>query len=271
MIEWIMSWRRSRKRAALRNAIGSLLDGYTPVAVDIGASGDLPEPWLDLEENAQFICVEPDEEACERMKKRHAARGNSGDYQVFPVALSKEGGERTLYVTAAPSGSSLFNPDNDLVRAYTTSEYLLPITTRTLKTEASGKFFESIGVNRIDLLKLDVQGCELEILEGLANTVLPECSLVELEAAMHEHEPGYPTFCDIHALMTGKGFELLDLWPDRQPRSLHGSRSVLTNVLNVYDYSPSLSGESGRSTSCISVRLPTVSLSLTRFSCACTS
>jgi FkbM family methyltransferase len=128
---------------------------------------------------------------------------------VFPVALSRDGGERTLYVPTSSTGSSLFNPDNDLIRAFTTSEYLLPITTRSVETKASGKFFDSIDVSRIDLLKLDVQGCELEILEGLADETLAGCSLVELEATMHDYGPGYPTFCDIHALMTGRGFALL--------------------------------------------------------------
>ena len=241
MIRRIVSLRRSRRRTLLRSTIGALLNAYTPIAVDIGASGDVPEPWLDLEGNARFICIEPDDAACEQMKKTYAARGAGEDYQVFPVALSRDGGERTLYVTASPTGSSLFNPDNDLVKAYTTSEYLLPITSRTVKTRASGEFFDSIGLTRIDLLKLDVQGCELEILEGTADATLRGCSLIELEATLHDHGPDYPTFCDIHALMTSKGFALLDLWPDRQPRSYHGRRSVLTSVLNVYDYSPSVS------------------------------
>jgi hypothetical protein len=41
--------------------------------VDIGASGDVPVPWLNLEGNAYFICIEPDAAAGERMKKLHAA------------------------------------------------------------------------------------------------------------------------------------------------------------------------------------------------------
>jgi hypothetical protein len=53
--------------------IGALLDGNTAVAVDIGASGDVPVPWLNLEGNAYFICIEPDAAAGERMKKLHAA------------------------------------------------------------------------------------------------------------------------------------------------------------------------------------------------------
>lgn len=230
-----------RAGGAVEDIATALLDGERILAADIGAAGDLPAPWFALEGNGRFLCVEPDAAACERLKTRHAARGRSADYDVHAVALSGTGGDRTLYRTASPTGSSLFDPDIPLVRAYTTSEYLQPVETETVRTLAGGAFLADAGWEDLDLMKLDVQGCELEILESLSKRTLDRMALVELEASPHDRGPGYPTYCDLHNFLSGHGFRPLDVWPDRQPRSIDGSRETISERLGVYPYAPSVS------------------------------
>ncbi|MEI7893325.1 MAG: FkbM family methyltransferase, partial [Myxococcales bacterium] len=60
------------------------------------------------------------------------------------------------------------------------------------------------------LLKLDVQGYELEVLKGASRT-LPRCSLLLLEASLQELYVGEALFGSIHAWLGERGFILAGL------------------------------------------------------------
>lgn len=211
-----------------------LLDGAGMVAVDVGARGDIPSPWLAFEAVAEFVCIEPDPESCEALRHVYESRGHGERYQIVEAAVTREGGPRTLNITGAPGGASLFDVDIALYREYLDSDYLFPVRTAEISTRPVAEVFREAGVTDPDLLKLDVQGSELDVLEGLGTDLLGRTVVVELEASMLRRDAGYPGFCEIHEFMLDSGFEMLDLWPDHAHRAKDGSRdNYLKKLLGV--------------------------------------
>ncbi len=103
-------------RMNMTDCIDTVLAGARLLAVDIGARGDVPEPWLALDGLADFICFEPDETACAQMRRTYDARGHGERYRIVSSAITSTGGPRTLYITAGRGGSSLFDPDIPIIR-----------------------------------------------------------------------------------------------------------------------------------------------------------
>jgi len=188
------------------------LRGSVPlVAVDVGARGDVPPPWIALDGAARVIAFEPDPDACARLSETYRSRGNGELYRALPVALSGSGGRRTLFVTHRPSGSSLLPPETALLDAYVGHDYLHPITERAVDTRSLGEVLDELGEPAVDLMKLDIQGAELEVVRGLGDARIDRLLAVELEACMEEKYRGQPTFCEIQEFMAARGFELFDL------------------------------------------------------------
>ena len=64
------------------------------------------------------------------------------------------------------------------------------------------------GVNRIKLLKLDVQGFEIEVLKG-AEAVIPFVEYIFAEAQFQELYKGSPLFTDLFDFLNAKGHQLV--------------------------------------------------------------
>ncbi|MEM6639458.1 MAG: FkbM family methyltransferase [Pseudomonadota bacterium] len=227
--------------SAIQSSIRGLLGDRRFVGIDIGARFDIPPPWLPLDGIAHIVSFEPDAEACTRLKHTYDQRGNGHMYTVRPVAVTRDGGDRTLYVTNAPSGSSMFNPDTPLLQQYVNDSYLYPIKTITVPTEPIRRELDQLGETDPDLMKLDIQGCELEVLEGLGEDVLGNVLCIETEAAMRDRGEGYPTFHDLHSFLSNAGFELVNIWPVTTHRTKNGERhNYLSGDLGVRTTSPSV-------------------------------
>ncbi len=104
-------------------------------------------------------CFEPGRWTFEQLEK-NAPRG--GDVTLNNVALGKENGELTLYYDARGSGlASLTKRElGHYGIAFDQSE--------TVAVETLDRYCQEKGIGRIDLLKLDVEGHELDVLRGAA-------------------------------------------------------------------------------------------------------
>lgn len=95
------------------------------------------------------------------------------------------------------TGSSVFEEQSQVPRKQITT------TTKTLDSLVGKR------ANRIDLLKLDVQGYELEVLKGAMQS-LSNCEFVLLESSLIPINSGCPLIAEVIAFMNTKGFHLLD-------------------------------------------------------------
>jgi FkbM family methyltransferase len=133
-----------------------------------------------------------------------------GDSRVtlHQAAIGPETGKRTIHVSAADDSSSLL-PISEL------QEQLHPgtgqIRTETIQVGRLSDFVSAEEIAPLALLKLDVQGFELEALRGcedllsLFSMVYAECSFVELYS-------GQALAYEIIAWLGGRGFNLSGIY-----------------------------------------------------------
>ncbi len=93
-----------------------------------------------------------------------------GGALLLNVAVAEaDHGSETLYLTKNPVGTSLRAPEPGWVHEWTHVEQSTEIATRRLDS-----LFDEYGFHRIDILKVDAQGCDLEVLRSAGDYLQPD-------------------------------------------------------------------------------------------------
>lgn len=177
------------------------------VVFDIGAHiGDFAECVLAYRPHARLFAFEPLPEAFARLQSRMQSYPNA---TVENVALGRESGRGDLLVRSFGEASS-FLPNGRVLRDgiygldfSTTAAVPVPVTT-------IDAYAREHGIGAIELLKLDVQGFELEVLAG-ADETLPRVRWIYTEAQFQELYAGAPLADDVVVWLTARGFELMEM------------------------------------------------------------
>jgi FkbM family methyltransferase len=213
------------------------------VAIDVGARSDIPENWLVLDGFANFIAVEPDPAACEKLRAVYDGRGHGHRYDILPIAVSNTDGPRTLYVTNTASGASLLSHDTPINRAYIDRDYLFPITERTVQTRRLDSVLDERAVPRVDMMKIDVEGAALDVIEGLGDGRLGTLLQIEMETSTTEQFRGERNLFEIYRHLTARGFELMDMRSMRTRLTRDGrADGYQREVFGVHSESPTIAG-----------------------------
>ena len=97
------------------------------------------------------------------------------------------------------TGSSVFEENTD----YDRETVQLPMLTLDTLVDVSS-------LEAPFLLKLDVQGYEIEVLKG-ANTLLAKADIVLLEVSILEYNKGAPLIAEVIGFMDAHGFSMFDI------------------------------------------------------------
>lgn len=126
---------------------------------------------------------------------------------IFPWAIG-DGEKTNFFKTKYPAASSTLEPNHELVGQFLSLPSMLEVES---KGEIETKRLDDIHeITDCDLLKIDVQGGELKVLEG-ATKLLANVSIVMTEVEFAPIYKNQPLFSDIDSFMRGQGFFLLDL------------------------------------------------------------
>jgi FkbM family methyltransferase len=219
------------------------------VGVDVGSAGGMQPHWRAFEGLVDFYCFEPHRESFEKLTASFAAHPSHEKFHVIPVGLSGKGGERTLYVLNSPTGSSLHPIRIGSEFVSPNDEYIFPVRETTVQTRCLAEVLDEAAVKTVDIIKLDVQGAELEILEGMGaprrrNLLLAEVEVNICGGISRNFSPyqGAPNWREIDEMLTGDGMRLLDISVARAYRARNGDGDwYQREVFDVYHNSPSLS------------------------------
>jgi FkbM family methyltransferase len=183
-------------------AVAGLLE--RPIhAVDVGCREGVPERWRALGAGATLVGFDADSDECARLNA--AAISTQERYE--PIALSDSEGTATLYLTADPQSASLYPPNLDAVRRHPELARHEPHGTVTVATTTLDRWAESAHAAPIDILKIDVQGAELNVLRG-AQASLPAVRALELEVEFQPLYAGQPLFADVDIFLREHDFVL---------------------------------------------------------------
>ena len=181
------------------------LDEYA-VVVDVGAnSGQSARHFLKLFPRATIYCLEPDPRAFAEL-----TRFAELEPRVRPhnLALAERSEERQLNINAVSTTNSFLNV------APTAGLFIDPGLLRqmgmcTVRTMTLPEFCSMVGIEKIDLLKLDTQGFEDRILLGCKDWLAPSrIGVIKTEVLFMRHYENQAEADVVMRLLREKGFKL---------------------------------------------------------------
>jgi FkbM family methyltransferase len=198
------------RRLFLQGALASEKLQY----LDIGARGGPLDRMKSLRAFYDIVLCEPDPTEAENLRGL--------DYTVVEkLFLDGAKNSQTLYITEKPSNSSIYKPRLEIIplthgsihAVRIVEELELPVTTVDAEENRLGLKFDEI--------KIDVQGANIPVLEGM-RTSRP--FLIELEAEMVELYHGQPLFFDVGRYLYDRGYLVADLVMTRRNGRPAGGR-----------------------------------------------
>lgn len=177
------------------------------MVVDVGARWGFAPLWERFGDRCLTVGFEPDPVECERLRQLNCDRRNA---TFVPLALGARAGLATLFMTKDPGGYSLFRPATDAVERHPGLSGGRLDGTSMIETTTLDAWCSAENVERVDVIKIDTQGSELDILEG-ASDILATVRAVEVEVEFNELYDDVPLFAEIDRFLRNRGFQLWKL------------------------------------------------------------
>jgi FkbM family methyltransferase len=188
-----------------KTGFASALTAHPVVAVDIGARGGFEPDLLPLAFAVDAIGFEPEPEAFGALKQGGPWRS----LRHLPVAIGGTNGPRTLHVTRDNASTTLLEPDPDSIAEFDKPQFVTVTRTLTVSTRTLDDALAEAGVARVDYLKLDIEGAELEVLRAAPRTVDGLLAL-KVEVSFLPLRRGQALAADIDQYFAERGFKLMD-------------------------------------------------------------
>ena len=181
---------KANKSENYSNLVSKLLLNEKIVALDVGAQGGFNENIFPKKYNDFFspIMVEPIKDEADKLRKEN--------YKVISKGLWSNNCVKKLYIMKKRLGSSsLYKPNKDAYALYDLKKKNYPsfevsneidIECTTIKESLN-----NLNIKKLDFLKIDTQGAEIEILKGLGN-YFPLLLKIEVQIVpMYENIPDW--------------------------------------------------------------------------------
>lgn len=186
---------------ALRIQTAKLLLGKKKATiVDVGATGGLDPRWENLRGLIQFITFDPD--------SRASFSEADSDIQNYQLAVGAAKEDRTLFLTRFPNASSFYAPNMDVLNLFENARDHEIVGTISLPVD---KLDDLVANSKVDFIKTDAEGADLEILKGSCDILANSCLGIQAEVQFLERNIGSPKFCETNAYLETFGFDLYHL------------------------------------------------------------
>lgn len=175
--------------------------------LDIGAAGGIQPRWKTVRKSIDYIGVEPDRRSREELEKETRSRST---HILDSFAWDKEE-EIGFNLCRKPTASSAYKPNRKLLDLYPDAQRFDIVQKELIAAEP---LYQKLSSRKIDFIKLDIQGGELNALRGLGDKI-DGCLGVEVEVEFSAMYNSQPLFDDVNRFLLGKGFYFSDfthLW-----------------------------------------------------------
>lgn len=189
---------RYKRRRTFRGALNHIRErGFEPATViDVGVAGGTPELY-DVFGDAKLVLVEPLEEYEANLQRIREVY----DAHIIRAAATNSEGDVELNVHRNLSGSSLYlEAEGQHVDG----------VSRTVPAVTLDGIHRDRNLVGPVLLKIDVQGAELDVLRG-ASELLERTEYILLEASLFRFFRSGPVVLDVLQFMDQRGFALYDI------------------------------------------------------------
>jgi len=193
----------------IQNSLKNQLLQKPITLVDVGFKGGVQEKWLPLKKNLNVIGFEPNKEEYDRLKK------DDSHEIIFNTALWNEKRSIDFYVTRAERLCSCLEPNRKVLDEFPESERFDVLKKKVLPADIFDNVLKKSTLEgemiNPDFVKLDTQGTELFILQGMQQTLTRAIFGVEVEVEFIEMYRDQPLFHEVDDFMRKRGFHLFDL------------------------------------------------------------
>ncbi|MFC1635037.1 FkbM family methyltransferase [Planctomycetota bacterium] len=179
-----------------------------PIIFDVGAYiGEVTRTYREIFPQAKLYCFEPFPGSFRELEKQSV----DPLAKLYQVAISDQIGKTTLNVNADLSCNSIFpRPQNEpaYYSAHAQNVDQIEVDTTTIDS-----FCKRENIERIDILKLDVEGAEIKALRGAHNTLSNHAvTLIYTEIMFIPHYEGGCLFHELAGLLKQYGYTLFNLY-----------------------------------------------------------
>jgi FkbM family methyltransferase len=170
---------------------------YPKIIIDIGANvGDTVSEFRKSFSDSKIYAFEPDKNVFQRLSKRFKDDKNIFCYE---NAISNVEGDQDFYVSN----------ESNLLSSLLEKENTIKTSVKTIKLE---DFIASNNIQKIDIIKLDTEGFDLEILKSakeLFDSGIVDIVIVEVSFSAYINSSN---FSEINKFMTENKFKTLGLY-----------------------------------------------------------
>ena len=186
--------------------------------------------WQIFAPNLTIYGFDADQEACDRRNIELENQSINWEEKHIPLAVWNQTGKAILYITKHPGCCSLYPPNTAVVdRFHEYADRHKLIETREVQTTTLDEYFADKNCC-IDFLQLDVQGGELNVLQGATRILKQQILAIEAEVNFIELYQKQPLFSDVDTFLRSQEFTLLDFsqrwYAQRQEVPMHSRQHI---------------------------------------------
>ena len=169
------------------------------IIFDVGANiGQSAEKFMGWFPGAQIYCFEPAASAFAALQVKFSSAENVHCFQLA-LDVSKEHGKLHLYRDSLNNSLIVFNSDYE--------------RTENIETETISYFCRNRNIDRINLLKIDTEGYDLNVLMGAVDMLdKKRIDLIEVEAGMNPRNPKHVPIEKFKAFLEARGYSLFGIY-----------------------------------------------------------
>jgi FkbM family methyltransferase len=187
------------------------------VIVDVGANvGNYALDYRSAFPEARIVCLEPVSKTFALLQKAIEGRR----IETHRLALGERRGRATIFLTPYLTTNSLIRPDETDIRG-----------TEEVAIETLDSLAAAHDLRKIDILKIDVEGFDLAVLQGASELMrLRRVRFILIEVGFHPGDSRHVLFDDVRSLLMPLGFRLFGIY-DQSPEWSGEPRLRFANAL----------------------------------------
>jgi FkbM family methyltransferase len=164
---------------------------YPKVIFDVGANiGQTANYFIDHFPDSNIYCFEPVEETYRKL----TSNISNNKIHTFNQGLGSTIHDETIHLNNSSGSSSLIGDDGRFFK------------TEIVKINTGQNFFIQNQIENVDLLKMDVEGYELEVLKGFGPLLKTNVKMIYAEVGFDKKDPYKTYISDLLELTNDYGF-----------------------------------------------------------------
>ena len=184
--------------------------------------------WQIFAPKLSIYGFDADADACEEANAELETRQINWKEVHIPLAIGKAIEERTLYVTKHPMCSSLYPPNEPYLERLAGLPELVNLDfSFEIDTTTLDNFCQEEGIDEIDFMQIDVQGADLDVLEGATKILDCGTLAIQIEVEFSHLYTNQPLFADVDTFLRKHDFTLFDVSRSYRLRARSPIRSTV--------------------------------------------